>query len=65
MMEMAKHNPLSIYINAPSCVPSTHMETTGAALEWYDLEPLQREPFVIGLAEVMNFPAWWPRGRRA
>jgi adenine deaminase len=56
MMEMAKHNPLSIYINAPSCVPSTHMETTGASLEWYDLEPLQREPFVIGLAEVMNFP---------
>jgi adenine deaminase len=32
------------------------METTGASLEWYDLEPLQREPYVIGLAEVMNFP---------
>jgi adenine deaminase len=56
MMEMAKHNPLSIYVNAPSCVPSTHMETTGASLEWYDLEPLQREEYVIGLAEVMNFP---------
>ncbi|MBN1995790.1 MAG: adenine deaminase [Anaerolineae bacterium] len=56
MLEMAKHNPLSVYVNAPSCVPSTHMETTGASLEWYDLEPLQREPYVIGLAEVMNFP---------
>ncbi|HMR62386.1 MAG TPA: adenine deaminase [Anaerolineae bacterium] len=56
MLEMAKYNPLSIYINAPSCVPSTHMETTGAALAWYDLEPLQREPYVLGLAEVMNFP---------
>ena len=56
MMEMAKRNPLSVYVNAPSCVPSTHMETTGASLEWYDLEPLQREPYVIGLAEVMNFP---------
>ena len=56
MLEMAKHNPLSVYVNAPSCVPSTHMETTGAALEWYDLEPLQREKYVIGLAEVMNFP---------
>jgi adenine deaminase len=32
------------------------METTGAALEWYNLEPLQNEKFVIGLAEVMNFP---------
>jgi adenine deaminase len=56
MMEMAKYNPLSVYVNAPSCVPSTHMETTGASLEWYDLESLQREEYVIGLAEVMNFP---------
>ncbi|NJN94838.1 MAG: adenine deaminase [Anaerolineales bacterium] len=56
MLAMAKYNPLSVYVNAPSCVPSTHMETTGAALAWYDLEPLLHEPFVIGLAEVMNFP---------
>jgi adenine deaminase len=56
MLEMAKRNPLSVYVNAPSCVPSTHMETTGASLEWYDLEPLQREKYVLGLAEVMNFP---------
>lgn len=56
MLEMAKYNPLSVYVNAPSCVPSTSMETTGASLEWYDLEPLQREEFVLGLAEVMNFP---------
>lgn len=56
MLEMSKHNPLSVYVNVPSCVPSTHMETTGASLEWYDLEPLQRETYVIGLAEMMNFP---------
>jgi adenine deaminase len=56
MLAMAKYNPLSVYVNAPSCVPSTHMETTGAALAWYDLEPLQYEKFVLGLAEVMNFP---------
>lgn len=56
MLEMAKYNPLSVYVNAPSCVPSTRMETTGASLEWYDLEPLQQEEYVIGLAEVMNFP---------
>jgi adenine deaminase len=56
MLDMAKHNPLSVYVNAPSCVPSTHMETTGASLEWYNLEPLKREEYVIGLAEVMNFP---------
>ena len=56
MLAMAKYNPLSVYVHAPSCGPSTHMETTGAALAWYDLAPLQHEEFVIGLAEVMNFP---------
>jgi adenine deaminase len=56
MLDMSKHNPLSVYVNAPSCVPSTHMETTGASLEWYNLETLQQEEYVIGLGEVMNFP---------
>ena len=32
MLDMAKYNPLSMYVNAPSCVPSTRMETTGASL---------------------------------
>jgi adenine deaminase len=55
MLEMAKYNPLSIYVMAPSCVPSTEMETTGAALHWYDLQTLQHEPYVLGLGEMMNF----------
>jgi len=56
MLEMSKYNPLSIYVMAPSCVPSTDMETTGAALYWYDLQTLQHEPYVLGLGEMMNFP---------
>ncbi len=56
MLDMAKYNPLSVYIMAPSCVPSTDMETTGAALYWYDLQALQHEPYVLGLGEMMNFP---------
>jgi len=56
MLDMAKYNPLSVYIMAPSCVPSTDMETTGAALYWYDLQTLQHEPYVLGLGEMMNFP---------
>lgn len=56
MLAMAKYNPLDVYVNVPSCVPSTHMETTGASLEWYDVEPLRQEAYVLGLAEVMNFP---------
>jgi adenine deaminase len=56
MLDMAKYNPLSVYVMAPSCVPSTDMETTGAALYWYDLQALQHEPYVLGLGEMMNFP---------
>lgn len=56
MMDMSKYNPLSVYVNAPSCVPSSNMETTGAALEWYDLRTLQDEEYVLGLGEVMNYP---------
>ena len=56
MQQDAKHGPLSMYVNASSCVPATHMETAGAQLEFYDLAPLLHDPWVLGLAEVMNYP---------
>ena len=56
MFENAKHGPLSMYVMASSCVPATTMETNGATLHWYDLVSLKSDPWVLGLAEVMNFP---------
>ncbi|MBE0691250.1 MAG: adenine deaminase [Anaerolineae bacterium] len=56
MLDRAKYGPMNIYANAPSCVPATHMETSGARLEAEDLEPLLDHGWVIGLAEVMNYP---------
>ncbi len=56
MFESAKFGPLSMYVMAPSCVPATGMATSGAALHGYDLFPLKADPWVLGLAEVMNFP---------
>jgi adenine deaminase len=56
MLERAKHGPLNMYVMASSCVPATHMETSGARLEAEDLEPLLRHDWVLGLAEVMNYP---------
>jgi adenine deaminase len=50
--------PVKIYFMMPSCVPATHMETSGAAIldndirEYMDLYPDR----VIGLAEMMNYP---------
>ncbi len=56
MFESAKYGPLSMFVMAPSCVPATHMETNGSQLQWYDLVSLQSDPWVLGLAEVMNYP---------
>ncbi len=56
MLERAKDGPLSVFVNAPSCVPATSMETSGARLEADDLAPLLENPWVTGLAEVMNYP---------
>ncbi len=56
MFESAKFGPVSMYVMASSCVPATSMETNGAVLHWYDLVSLQNDPWVLGLAEVMNFP---------
>jgi adenine deaminase len=56
MFDAAKYNPLSMFVMLPSCVPATDMETSGAVLRSYDLEPFKSNPWVLGLAEMMNYP---------
>src|SRR5690554_4488024 len=56
MLNAAKWGPLSIYVMASSCVPATHMETAGATLDATDLQILLGSRWVLGLAEVMNYP---------
>jgi len=57
MLERAKNVPLNMYVMASSCVPATAMETSGARLEAEDLAQLVDHPWVLGLAELMNYPA--------
>ncbi len=56
MLECAKGSPLSMFVMASSCVPATAMETSGATLDAVDLASFRSSPWVLGLAEVMNFP---------
>jgi adenine deaminase len=56
MAENSRSLLLEVVIMASSCVPATHMETSGAALTADDLLSLLRDGTVHGLAEVMNFP---------
>lgn len=56
LLRASANLPLDIFFMAPSCVPATRLETSGAELGAEDLRPLLDEPRVLGLAEVMNFP---------
>jgi adenine deaminase len=55
-LESAAHLVMDLRVQLSSCVPSTHMETTGARLSAADLMPFMDHPKVIGLAEFMNYP---------
>lgn len=48
--------PLDVYIMLPSCVPATHLETSGAVLTALDLLEFKGRKRVLGLAEMMNYP---------
>lgn len=56
MLESAKHGLMTMFVMASSCVPATEMETSGARLEAEDLAQLVDHPWVLGLAELMNYP---------
>jgi len=56
MAESARGVPLNVFFMIPSCVPATHLETSGAVLRADDIKIQLREPWALGLAEMMNFP---------
>ncbi|WP_375258807.1 amidohydrolase family protein, partial [Citreimonas sp.] len=52
----APHLLMDLKVQLSSCVPSTDMETAGAALSADDLADLMGDPSGLGLAEFMNYP---------
>ena len=56
MLEDASHTPLKFYFTAPSCVPATPFETSGAELSAREIEDLLSRDSVVALGEMMNFP---------
>ncbi len=55
MREDAATAPLRVYFTAPSCVPSTPFESTGASLGPGEVQTLLRDGDVVALGEVMNY----------
>jgi adenine deaminase len=56
MLRETEKIPLDVFFLAPSCVPASPLETSGAQLSASDLEELKNEKRILGLAEVMNYP---------
>lgn len=56
MIENAKTVPFNFYFTAPSCVPATGFETSGAVLNSDEIEYLLQKDEVVALGEMMNFP---------
>jgi adenine deaminase len=56
LLDASEGLPLDVLVMAPSCVPASHLSTSGAVLEAADLVALAAHPRVLGLGEVMNLP---------
>ena len=48
--------PLKVFLTAPSCVPATIFETSGAVISTEEIELLLKNDNVCALGEMMNFP---------
>ncbi|MCJ7576795.1 MAG: amidohydrolase family protein, partial [Dehalococcoidia bacterium] len=54
--DLARKLPLDMLFMAPSCVPATNLETSGARISSKEVKKILAHPRIIGLGEMMNFP---------
>lgn len=56
-MQATRGLPMSVWIDVPSCVPSTSLETAGARIGVAQIAELLKQPSVVGVGELMSFDA--------
>jgi adenine deaminase len=56
MIDDGRRSPFRFYFGAPSCVPATEMESSGARIGSKEIETLMKNDDIRYLAEMMNFP---------
>jgi adenine deaminase len=54
--DLARRLPLDMLFMAPSCVPATQLETSGAKISSREVKRILGHPRIIGLGEMMDFP---------
>ena len=56
MIKEAEKVPLKFWFGAPSCVPATRFESSGATIDSKDISKLLKRKDIKYLSEMMNFP---------
>ncbi len=56
MISNGKKSPFYFFFGAPSCVPATSFETSGAVIDAQQVEQLLKRDDIFYLSEMMNFP---------
>ncbi len=57
MHDEALQQPINVFVQMPSCVPSAPgLETTGAEIGRHEVAEAMTWPGIVGLGEMMNFP---------
>ena len=56
VLDSSKGLPIDFFIMLPSCIPATHLETSGARLHASDLAEMINDERIAGVAELMNYP---------
>lgn len=56
MIEDGRKTPFRFWFGAPSCVPATALESSGAVINEKDIEELLKREEIKFLAEMMNYP---------
>jgi adenine deaminase len=56
MIDNGRSVPFKFYFGAPSCVPATTFESSGATINSAEVEELLQRPEITYLSEMMNFP---------
>lgn len=57
ILHAAEDVPMTIYVMMPSSIPATPFETNGADFTAQDMKRWKNHPLVLGLGEVMCYPA--------
>lgn len=56
MLAASEDQPVQFFFSLPSCVPATHLESSGAGFTAKDMQPYISHPRVVALGELMNYP---------